>query len=140
MDFKLLGKSDFKPPQKPEDAVIETFTNQYQERSYLIKFDCQDFTSLCPVTGQPDFASISIEYVPDKLCIETKSLKYYLHSFRNTAAFNEKVTNTILNDLAEACKPRWMQVKGEFVPRGGIALTTVAEYPDFDWKKHFKHQ
>ena len=76
--------------------------------------------------------------MPDELCIETKSLKYYLHSFRNTQAFNEKVTNTILTDLAEACKPRWMQVKGEFAARGGISLTTTAEYPDFDWKKHFK--
>ena len=140
MDFRLLGKSDFKPPQKPEDAVLEIFPNQYKERSYLIKFDCQDFTSHCPVTGQPDFAKISIQYVPNESCIETKSLKYYLHSFRNTAAFNEKVVNTILNDLVEACQPRWMQVKGEFAARGGIALTTIAEHPDFDWEKHFKHK
>ncbi len=130
MEFKLLGKSNFKPPTDPKDAVIETFNNEFRERKYLIQFDCADFTSLCPVTGQPDFAKISIQYIPADLCIETKSLKYYLHSFRNFQGFNEKIINTMLDNLSEACSPQWMQIKGEFAARGGIKLTTVAEYPD----------
>lgn len=132
MEFKLLGKSNFKPPTDPKDAVIETFKNEFRERKYLIQFDCADFTSLCPVTGQPDFAKISIQYIPADLCIETKSLKYYLHSFRNFQGFNEKIINTMLDNLSEACRPQWMQIKGEFAARGGIKLTTVAEYPDLN--------
>lgn len=130
MDFKLLGKSSFKIPQSPEEAVLETFMNEFIGRNYQISFDCLDFTSLCPITGQPDYARIKIKYIPDKSCIETKSLKYYLQSFRNQKAFNEKVINTILQDLVTACKPKWMKVKGKFAARGGIQLTTIAEYPD----------
>jgi 7-cyano-7-deazaguanine reductase len=135
INFKLLGKSGFKPPVNPEDAVIETFPNGFKERSYLIQFECSDFTSLCPVTGQPDFAEITIKYSPAELCVETKSLKYYLHSFRDYKSFNEKVVNTILNDLVKACNPKWMQVRGAFAARGGIKLTTVAEHPDLDLSK-----
>ena len=135
MDFKLLGKSNFNIPTKPDEAFLETFNNDYAEdRDYLITFNCVDFTSLCPVTGQPDYARIRIKYIPDKSCIETKSLKYYLQSFRNQKAFNEKVINTILLDLVKACQPKWMQVKGKFATRGGIQLTTVAEYPNLKYK------
>lgn len=127
-DFDLLGK----PGQfvaTPEDAKLESFDNEYRGRDFLIQFNSFDFTSLCPVTGQPDFAKIEIKYIPDAQCIETKSLKYYLHSFRNTQAFNEKIVNTIANDLIEACNPKWLKVKGEFAARGGIALTAVVEHP-----------
>lgn len=131
MEFNHLGKS-VNHPQTPEEATLETFENQYKSRNYLIQFDCQDFTSLCPVTGQPDFAKISIQYIPDERCVETKSLKYYLHSFRNFKGFNEKIVNTILDDFVKVCKPRWIQIKGQFAARGGIVLTTTAEYPSME--------
>jgi len=132
IEFELLGKSGYKPPQNPEEAVIETFKNQFTERSYLVQFDCLDFTSLCPVTGQPDFAKIKIEYIPNELCIETKSLKYYLHSFRNYQGFNEKIINTMLTKFIDVCQPKWMRIKGEFAARGGIVLSATAEYPELD--------
>ena len=128
MEFNHLGKS-VNHPQTPEEANLETFENQYKGRNYLIQFDCQDFTSLCPVTGQPDFAKISIQYIPNERCVETKSLKYYLHSYRNFKGFNEKIVNTILDEFIKVCKPRWIQIKGQFAARGGIVLTTTAEYP-----------
>ncbi len=132
MDFNLLGKSGKEFPASPEEAQLEVFENEFGERDFLIQFECLDFTSLCPVTGQPDYAKIDIQYTPDELCIETKSLKFYLQSFRNTKAFNEKIVNTILNDLIEACQPKWMRVKGAFAARGGISLTTIAEHPALD--------
>ncbi len=134
-DFQYLGKSVSNPPEDPKDATIETFPNEFTERDYLIQFDCADFTSLCPITGQPDFAKIRIQYTPDQQCIETKSLKYYLHSFRNFKGFNEKIINTILGHLVEVCQPKWMKVEGTFAARGGITLTTVAEYPNLDLDK-----
>lgn len=130
MNFKLLGKSGYVPPTNPEDAVIETFSNEFRERDYLIQFECLDFTSLCPITGQADFAKINIQYTPGDLCIETKSLKFYLQSFRNFKSFNEKIINTILNDLVEACAPKWLSVEGKFAARGGIILSAKAEYPN----------
>lgn len=128
-DFDLLGKPGVFVAN-PEEAKLETFINEYAGRDFLIQFNSLDFTSLCPVTGQPDFAKIEIKYIPNQKCIETKSLKYYLHSFRNTQAFNEKVVNTIANDLIKACDPKWLKVKGEFAARGGIALTAVVEHPE----------
>ena len=128
-DFKLLGKSDFEPPASPEEARLETFPNQHKNH-FLIEFDCLDFTSLCPVTQQPDYAKILIKYIPNERCIETKSLKYYLQSFRDQKAFNEQIVNAIASDLVKACDPKWIRVRGEFVSRGGIALTTIVEYPD----------
>jgi len=111
-------------------ATLETFGNENAKRDYWITFECAEFTSICPVTGQPDFARIRIEYVPDKLCIETKSLKFYLASFRGTGAFNEAIVNRILDDLVEACHPRHAIVHGEFAPRGGIGVIVDAEFPD----------
>jgi 7-cyano-7-deazaguanine reductase len=107
---------------------IETFKNPNCERDYEIYIDCPEFTCLCPVTGQPDFARFEIRYIPDKLCVELKSLKLYLWSYRNEGAFHEAVTNTILNDLVLAISPRWMEVKGSFNIRGGIATTVTAEH------------
>jgi 7-cyano-7-deazaguanine reductase len=125
----LLGKSETRLPGSPAEAKLETFPNP-AKRNYRIRFETADFTSLCPVTGQMDFAQITIEYVPAKLCVESKSLKFYLASYRNERAFNEAVTNQILDDFARACAPREAVVTAEFSARGGIALTVRAEYPD----------
>jgi 7-cyano-7-deazaguanine reductase len=126
----LLGKSDAKLPFSPAEARLETFPNPAFRRNYWIHFETDDFTSVCPVTGQPDFARIDIDYVPDRLCIESKSLKFYLASYRNERAFNEAVTNRILDDFVKACAPREAIVTAQFSARGGIALTIRAEYPD----------
>jgi 7-cyano-7-deazaguanine reductase len=99
---------------------LETFANPHPERDYLISFECPEFTCLCPRTGQPDFATIRIRYVPDQQCVELKSLKLYLWSYRNEGAFHEAVTNRILDDLAAACRPRFIEVIGDFYVRGGI--------------------
>ena len=99
---------------------LEVFPNPHPERDYDIRFECPEFTCLCPKTGQPDFATIRIRYTPDKLCVELKSLKLYLWSFRNEGAFHEKVTNQILDDLVKVTRPRLMEVEGDFFVRGGI--------------------
>jgi 7-cyano-7-deazaguanine reductase len=125
----LLGKSEARLPSSPAEARLETFPNP-AKRNYRIRFETADFTSLCPVTGQMDFAQITIEYVPAKLCVESKSLKFYLASYRNERAFNEAVTNRILDDFVCACSPREAVVTAEFSARGGIALTVRAEFPD----------
>jgi 7-cyano-7-deazaguanine reductase len=112
-------------PQK----TIDTFVNPQQKRDYEIRFDCPEFTCLCPMTGQPDFATIRISYVPGKLCVELKSLKLYLWSFRDEGAFHEAVTNRILDDLVSALKPRRCEVVGDFLIRGGIHTVVVARHP-----------
>jgi len=108
---------------------LETFPNPNPERDYEIKMECPEFTCLCPKTGQPDFATITISYVPDRLCVELKSLKLYLWSYRNEGAFHEAVTNQILNDLVAALKPRRVEVFSDFFVRGGIHTTIRASYP-----------
>ncbi len=127
--FTLLGKSVSPIPPKPSAATLETFANAHPHRDYWIRFESLDFTSLCPVTGQPDFASIIVDYVPDALCIETKSYKFYLSSFRNTPSFNEEIVNRILEDLVAACAPRHIWVHGEFASRGGVSVTVEAFHP-----------
>ena len=107
---------------------LDTFPNPKPERDYVIRFECPEFTCLCPKTGQPDFATIRIEYVPDSLCIELKSLKLYLWSFRNEGGFHEDVTNRILDDLVAAVRPRRLRVEGDFNIRGGIHTTVIAEH------------
>lgn len=111
---------------------VETFENPKKGRNYVIRCDCPEFTCLCPRTGQPDFANITIKYIPDEKCIELKSLKLYLWSYRNEGVFHEAVTNNILDDLVRACRPKFMEVKAEFFARGGITTTVIAthgEYP-----------
>src|SRR6266404_2609130 len=125
----LLGRSEARLPTSPAKARLETFPNPAR-RNYRIHFETDDFTSLCPVTGQADFARIDIDYVPDRLCVESKSHKFYLASYRNERAFNEAVTNRILYDFGRACAPREAIVTAQFSARGGIALTIRAEYPD----------
>jgi len=108
--------------------LLEVFENAYPDRDYTVVHTAPEFTSVCPKTGQPDFATITIEYVPDKLCIELKSLKFYLNSFRNDGIYFESVTNKILDDLVEVCKPRYMFITAEFNTRGGISSIVEAEY------------
>ncbi len=108
----------------------ETFPNPKPERDYVIDVSAPEWTALCPITGQPDFATIRITYVPDELCLELKALKLYLHSFRNRGVFHEAVTNEILDHLVEACRPRRMRVIGDFSVRGGISTVVTAEFPE----------
>jgi len=107
---------------------LETFVNPNPERDYSINFTCPEFTCLCPKTGQPDFATIKISYIPDKLCVELKSLKLYLWSYRNEGAFHEAVTNKILDDLVAITQPRFMEVIGDFFVRGGIHTVVTATH------------
>ncbi|MFL5458482.1 MAG: preQ(1) synthase [Myxococcales bacterium] len=110
--------------------ALETFPNPSPGRDYQIQFECPEFTCVCPMTGQPDFAVIRITYVPDRLCVELKSLKLYLWSFRDEGAFHEAVTNRILDDLVEALRPRRAEVIGDFFVRGGIHTVVTARHPD----------
>jgi len=108
--------------------VIETWKNQYPDRDYVITIDIPEFTCICPKTGLPDFAALVVRYIPDTLCIELKSLKYYTFFFRDVGIFNEHVVNKMLDDLVRACRPRWMEIIGEFNARGGIKTTVKAEH------------
>ncbi len=118
----LLGKAT-KPLRR-----LETFPNHNDQRDYVITLQTEEFTCVCPKTGQPDFAKIKIQYIPDKKIIESKSLKLYLWSFRNEGVFHEHVTNIILDDLVAALQPRWCKVSAEFAVRGGIGINVDAEY------------
>ena len=109
-------------PASPEDAVIETVANPQPETQYLVRFTCPEFTSLCPMTGQPDFAHLVIDYVPDKVLIESKSLKLYLGSFRNHGAFHEDCTLAIAKRLMAELEPRWLRIGGYWYPRGGMPI------------------
>ena len=113
---------------EPTAAILEAFPNRYPQRDYQICFEHPEFTSLCPKTGQPDFATIEITYIPDQLCIETKSLKLYFTAYRNHGSFMETITNKILDDLVSVCQPRQMRVVALFNPRGGTSLTVTADY------------
>ena len=127
-NLTLLSASERNYPSSPAEAHLEAFDNVYADRDYIIEFDCPEYTSLCPVTGQPDFGHIIVRYVPDKKCIESKSLKLYLYSFRNTNTFHEESVNTILDAVVSACSPRRAVVIGRFRPRGGIAINVKATY------------
>ncbi|MGD8588155.1 MAG: preQ(1) synthase [Chromatiales bacterium] len=119
------------PSQPSKD--LETFSNPQPERDYTIRIRIPEFTCLCPKTGQPDFAEMTLEYVPDRLCVELKALKLYVWSFRDQGAFHEAITNEILNDLVAATRPRFMRLTAEFNVRGGIYTTVVAEHKADDW-------
>ncbi len=125
-------------PKKQASKDLETFLNPHANRDYEIHMECPEFTCLCPVTGQPDFATIIIDYTPNKLCIELKSLKLYLWSYRNEGAFHEAVTNKILDDIVKAIKPRRMRVVGDFMVRGGIHTKVTVDYPGTGPKKRKK--
>jgi 7-cyano-7-deazaguanine reductase len=127
--LSLLGKGKTVYPDHPDDAVLESFPNPKPGRDYWIRLDCPEFTALCPITGQPDFGRFTIEYIPNRLCVESKALKLYLFSFRNHGAFHEAVTNRILDDLVQAIRPRKARITGDFNCRGGISIQVVATYP-----------
>ncbi len=113
---------------------LETFANPTPERDYTIRMEIPEFTCLCPKTGQPDFATLYLDYVPDQLCVELKALKLYMWSFRDQGAFHEAVTNEILSDLVRACSPRFMRLKAAFYVRGGIYTTVIAEHQKDGWQ------
>ncbi len=114
---------------EPTRDTLETFDNPCPDRDYEIETVCPEFTSLCPVTGQPDFGTLTITYVPEKTCFELKSLKLYLQQYRNHGAFYEQVTNTILDDLVAVTRPRRMTIVADFTPRGGIRTSVTVSYP-----------
>lgn len=120
-------------PTEP-GKTLETFDNPRPERDYSIRMSIPEFTCLCPRTGQPDFATLELEYVPDRLCVELKSLKLYIWSFRDQGHFHEDVTNRIADDLVGACAPRFLRLTGRFNVRGGIATSVVAEYRKPGWE------
>ena len=125
--LKALGtKTQYKSDYAPE--VLETFQNKHPENDYWVQFNCPEFTSLCPITGQPDFAEIKIMYLPDKKMVESKSLKLYLFSFRNHGDFHEDCINIIMKDLIKLMQPKYIEVIGIFTPRGGISIYPYANY------------
>lgn len=126
-ELSLLGrKTEYKDDYSPE--VLEAFHNKHPENDYWVRFNCPEFTSLCPITGQPDFAEIRIAYIPDDLMVESKSLKLYLFSFRNHGAFHEDCVNVIMKDLIQLMQPKYIEVTGLFTPRGGISIFPYANW------------
>ena len=122
-DLTLLRRGETSYAETPNEARLETFPNQHADRDYWVTFDCPEFTARCPVTNQPDFGRITIRYIPDKLCVESKSLKLYLFAFRNHNTFHEQAVNRIADDFVRACGPREIVVEGAFNPRGGISIS-----------------
>ena len=134
--LRSLGhKTEYKSTYDP--SVLETFENKHPENDYWVKFNCPEFTSLCPITGQPDFANIIITYVPAKRMVESKSLKLYLFSFRNHGDFHEDCVNKIMKDLIKLMDPKYIEVRGRFLPRGGISIDPWCNYgkPGTKWEK-----
>ena len=131
-----LGKSGIKYSTEYDPSPLETFDNKHPDRDYFVKFNCPEFTSLCPITGQPDFATIYISYVPTKKMVESKSLKLYLFSFRNHGDFHEDCINIIMNDLIKLMDPAYIEVWGKFLPRGGLSIDPYCNYgkPGTKWE------
>lgn len=133
-------KSDY------DKSLLETFGNKHPGNDYFVKFNCPEFTSLCPITGQPDFATITISYIPDERLVESKSLKLYLFSFRNHGDFHEDVVNVIMKDLIALMDPKYIEVQGKFLPRGGISIDPYCNYgrpgtkwEDVAWNRMVQH-
>ncbi len=124
----LLGNKETQYSDKYCPEVLETFVNKHPDNDYMVTFDCPEFTSLCPITGQPDFARIIINYIPSERMVESKSLKLYLFGFRNQGDFHEDCINIIMKDLKKLMDPKYIEVKGIFTPRGGIAIYPFANY------------
>lgn len=123
-----LGSAQTRYPDRYSPAMLEAFVNKHPGRDYWVTFTCPEFTSLCPMTGQPDFATITVQYVPDKKMVESKSLKLYLFSFRNHGDFHEDCVNVILNDLVALLEPKYMEVLGRFNARGGISIDPYVNF------------
>src|SRR5574344_2518141 len=139
--LKVLGtKTTYKMDYAPE--ILETFVNKHQGNDYWVRFICPEFTSLCPITGQPDFAEIRISYIPDVKMVESKSLKLYLFSFRNHGDFHEDCVNIIMKDLIKLMDPKYIEVWGKFTPRGGISIDPYCNYgkKDTRWEKFDFHR
>ena len=136
-NLTLLGNhvTKYKDDYAPE--VLEAFTNKHLENDYFVKFNCPEFTSLCPITGQPDFANITSSYVPNVKMVESKSLKLYLYSFRNHGDFHEDCVNIIMKDLIKLMDPKYIEVWGRFTPRGGISIDPYCNYgkPGTKWEE-----
>ncbi|GMA97426.1 preQ(1) synthase [Pelosinus sp. IPA-1] len=130
----LLGNQNVKYEYSYTPEVLEVFENKHIENDYWVKFNCPEFTTLCPMTGQPDFATIYIKYIPDVKMVESKSLKLYLLSFRNQGDFHEDVVNIIMKDLIKLMQPRYIEVWGKFLPRGGISIDPYCNYGKPDTK------
>ena len=135
--LSLLGNKNVKYDTDYNPGLLETFENKHPENDYWVKFNCPEFTSLCPITGQPDFANIIITYVPEKRMVESKSLKLYLFSFRNHGDFHEDCVNKIMKDLIRLMDPKYIEVRGRFLPRGGISIDPWCNYgkPGTKWEK-----
>jgi len=131
-DLSLLGNAHTVYPSDYNPDILETFDNKHPENEYVVTFDCPEFTSLCPKTGQPDFGKIIIRYIPRMKMVESKSLKLYLFSFRNHGDFHEDCVNIIMKDLVRLMDPKYIEVKGRFMPRGGISILPFANYGDGD--------
>lgn len=132
-ELKNLGQATTYAFEYDPD-VLESFPNKHPENDYMVKFNCPEFTSLCPITGQPDFATIYISYLPDSTLVESKSLKLYLFSFRNHGAFHEDCINIILKDLVALMEPKYIEVWGKFLPRGGLSIDPYVNYGKPDTK------
>ena len=134
-ELTLLGNKHIEYPTDYDPSLLETFANKHADHDYMVTFRCPEFTTLCPITGQPDFATIYINYIPNERMVESKSLKLYLFSFRNHGDFHEDVTNIILNDLVKLMNPKYIEVRGMFYPRGGISIYPFANWanPSFDY-------
>lgn len=135
-NLTLLGNKGVKYDSEYNPDILETFMNKHPQHDYFVKFNCPEFTSLCPITGQPDFATITISYVPDEKMVESKSLKLYLFSFRNRGDFHEDVVNIIMEDLIDKMNPKYIEVWGKFLPRGGISIDPYCNYgrPGTKWE------
>jgi len=127
-DLTLLGNQGTRYPSDYNPDILETFVNKHPGRDYFVKFNCPEFTTLCPITGQPDFATLYISYIPDIRMVESKSLKLYLFSFRNHGDFHEDCVNIVMNDLIRLMEPRYIEVWGKFTPRGGISIDPYCNY------------
>lgn len=136
-DITLLGNTKVEYPTDYAPELLEAFDNKHPENEYFVKFNCPEFTSLCPITGQPDFASITISYIPDQKMVESKSLKLYLFSFRNHGDFHEDCINIIMKDLIALMHPKYIEVLGKFTPRGGISIDPYCNYgrPNTKWEE-----
>ena len=145
-DISLLGNKKNVYPDNYAPEMLETVVNKHPDNDYFVKFNCPEFTSLCPITGQPDFATITISYVPDVKMVESKSLKLYLFSFRNHGDFHEDCVNVIMKDLIKLMEPKYIEVWGKFTPRGGISIDPYCNYgkpgtkwEDVAWKRLSEH-
>ena len=145
-EITLLGKKEVRYHYDYCPEILETFENRHPQNDYWVKFNCPEFTSLCPITGQPDFATMYISYVPDIRMVESKSLKLYLVSFRNHGDFHEDVVNIIMKDLIKAMDPRYIEVWGKCLPRGGISIDPYAnygrkgtKYEELAWERFRRH-